>query len=342
MAGRIRPGTWAWSRGAAPAATLALFLLLLVVETPFGTATAQARGWIGVSVQDLTEGLRDAMGLSARSGALVSDVVEGGPADDADIRPKDVILRVEDRVIEDADDLVEFLAAKDEGDRVQLRILRGDREMDIDVTLGDQPARGDVERLHPPIPGFPPVPGAPDAEGAPVPPWPSPRVRVERQGSGLGVTVHDLDRNLAPYFKTDAGRGLLVLSVQDDSPAEKAGIESGDVILTFNGERIGSVDELRDGVRSLSPGDDWKAVVLRQGREHEIRGRMERGWREPLDLGNSGMLKRFRSERELDRDPGGLERGEDGQRMRDLEHALRDLQRKLERLEKRLERRLRD
>jgi serine protease Do len=96
------------------------------------------------------------------------------------------------------------------------------------------------------------------------------RGRVER--GWLGVMIRDLDRSLREAFgmDPDGKGGVLVQEVTKDSPAEKAGMKEGDVLLRLNGDELNKVQDLRFRVAAMTPGTTVRFTVLRDGHEQEI------------------------------------------------------------------------
>ena len=86
----------------------------------------------------------------------------------------------------------------------------------------------------------------------------------------LGVYIQDINENLKKAFGLDTDKGVLVSSVVEDSPAEKAGIESGDVILKIDGKEIENTLDLRTKIASSSPGTRVTITLLRNGKEKNI------------------------------------------------------------------------
>ena len=86
----------------------------------------------------------------------------------------------------------------------------------------------------------------------------------------LGVSIQDVDRNLADSFGLDRPRGALIAQVGRDSPAERAGLQSGDVIITFDGETIETSADLPHVVGLIAPGSRAEALVVRDGDEQRI------------------------------------------------------------------------
>ena len=86
----------------------------------------------------------------------------------------------------------------------------------------------------------------------------------------LGVSIQDVDRNLADSFGLDRPRGALIAQVGKDSPAEQAGLEPGDVILSFAGEAIETSADLPHVVGLIAPGTKVIAVIFREGQEQDL------------------------------------------------------------------------
>ena len=86
----------------------------------------------------------------------------------------------------------------------------------------------------------------------------------------LGVSIQDVDRNLADSFGLDRPRGALIAQVGKDSPAEQAGLEPGDVILAFAGEALETSADLPHVVGLIAPGTKVVAVIFREGREQDL------------------------------------------------------------------------
>ena len=86
----------------------------------------------------------------------------------------------------------------------------------------------------------------------------------------LGVSIQDVDRNLAESFGLDRPRGALIAQVGRDSPAERAGLQSGDVITVFDGEPIETSADLPHVVGLIAPGTRVEALIVREGEEQAI------------------------------------------------------------------------
>jgi serine protease Do len=109
-------------------------------------------------------------------------------------------------------------------------------------------------------PAAPPVPEAPETPAAPE----------AAQQAWLGVELQDVAANMAKALKLPDGDGALVSRVVEDSPAATGGLEDGDVVVRFGGDRVRDADALTTAVRDAKPGDEVKVVVVRDGREKTL------------------------------------------------------------------------
>lgn len=105
----------------------------------------------------------------------------------------------------------------------------------------------------------------------------------------LGVGIQEMTPELAHGFGVEPGRGVLVAQVFEDSPADKAGVESGDVVLEFNGRALANPNELSRAVASVQPGSTAKLRVMRNGKMRTFEVRLSE--REDDASSRNGELK---------------------------------------------------
>ncbi len=178
------------------------------------------RGRIGVTIQDVNQALADSFGLERPLGALVSSVEKGGPADQAGVKPGDVILAVGGKLVEHSGEVPALVAAIKPGQRAEIGIWRERARRNLTVTVAELEEERIAGRS---------VPAAVD-------------------GGRLGLAVRPLTASERQQADTQ-GR-LLVEDV--DGPAALAGVEPGDIILAVNGRSVGTAKELRDAVDGSS------------------------------------------------------------------------------------------
>jgi serine protease Do len=186
------------------------------------------RGYLGVSVQDITPALADQFKLSDRSGALVAEVVPGSPAAKAGIKGGDVLKQFDGKAVTDARHLKLTVASVAPGKKVTAEVLRDGKPLKIDVPVATQPSNRALARN-----------GGGDGEddGSMSP-------ADNDTGTLNGVAVADLDAQARQEFDVPAKvRGALVTSVAPDSAAAVAGLQPGDVIQEINRQSVKNADE---------------------------------------------------------------------------------------------------
>ncbi len=97
------------------------------------------RGWLGVSMQDMTQDLAESFGLDSPMGALVASVLRDGPADKAGIKPGDIIIAVESKPMKNSSDMLNRVAALSPNDTVAVTVIRNKQEKTIQVKVGIRP-----------------------------------------------------------------------------------------------------------------------------------------------------------------------------------------------------------
>jgi serine protease Do len=196
------------------------------------------RGWLGVQIQPLSEDMARTYRMKEPKGALISDVTEGSPAEKAGLKPDDVVVGVDGRVVEDNSDLSQYIASKSPGTTVRLQVLRDGQERQVAVTLGTFP-ENDVET-------------ADRDEG-----------RVQ-----LGMTLQNLTPELAQRLELERTvKGVVVTDVEAGEPAEDAGLQRGDVIVSVNGQRVEAVADFEREIAKAKP-DGVARLRVRRGDNH--------------------------------------------------------------------------
>ncbi len=202
------------------------------------------RTWLGVSVQDLTEKLAESMNLDVQEGALVNEVFDDSPADEAGIQEEDVIVEFNGKDIDDADDLVRAVRKSEPGRTVEVVVVRDSKEVKLQATLKKRFRERYSYRFRPRVLRIPTI----------------------FTGSELaGMELQELNKQLGQYFGAPNGRGVLVTEVQEDSPAAEAGFRAGDVIVKVEEERVKDVEDIWDGLEDVEEGEKAKFEFMRKG-----------------------------------------------------------------------------
>jgi serine protease Do len=191
------------------------------------------RGALGVYTQDLTPDLARAMGLEGRHGAVVSGFVPGSSGRAAGLVESDVIVSLDGRPIESARALTRLVGFHRPGEKVKLGVIRGTQTAAVTVRLGE---RSDLEGTGPLRPG---PPGDEEEDR------PSEDMVPMRLGVEIGEVTPEIEDAVGVH-----GPGALVLSVEPGSPADRAGVQPGLVIVEVAGHPVHSAREASELIRA--------------------------------------------------------------------------------------------
>ena len=195
------------------------------------------RGHLGVAIQDLTQDLAKSFGLKQAKGALVSSVAEDSPAQRAGLKQGDVIVAYQGKPVEDAAALQREVTHTPVNTKATLKIIRDGREQEVTVTIGEQ-----AETVK--------VAGA----------------DFSTENALAGVEVQSLDlqaaRELGLHGKV---QGIVVVNVEPDSLADRAGLAQGDVIKEINRQPIKSVRDYEKIVSNLKKDESVLLLINRRG-----------------------------------------------------------------------------
>ena len=191
------------------------------------------RARLGVTIQDVNQQLANSFKLPRPMGALVSEVEGDGPAAKAGLKSGDVITKLDGRDIDRSSDLPSRVAALKPGSSTHVEVWRGGKPVDITVALGELKDATVVAKAD-----------------------------TGEEGGRLGVAVRPLRPEEAKQLGDAAGMGGLVVE-QSTGAAAEAGIQAGDVILSFNGQPVQSADQLK-GLIGKSGGN--AALLVQRGR----------------------------------------------------------------------------
>jgi S1-C subfamily serine protease len=232
--------------------------------------------YLGVDLDEVVKEDVARLKLPEERGALVRSVEDGSPAQKAGLKADDVIVRFQGENVHTARQLARLVREQPSGRSVSIEALRGGASQRLQATL-DERAGGRGWSFDWPDftwKGFdhdlairvPPVP--PAAPRAPLAPSFSFSFGGPRK---LGIEYQEIGDQLARFFKLSEDRGVLVSRVEDDSPAAKAGIKAGDVLLKVSGRSVKDGEDLRDELRRADPGSEIAVTVQRDGKPQELK-----------------------------------------------------------------------
>jgi len=202
--------------------------------------TVIKRGWLGVTIQAVSENDAKALGLDKPEGALIASVGKGHPADKAGVRQGDVILEVNGQAVQNNNDLLRRIADLAPGDKAHLTLWREGKAVKRTVTLGER----DEKTMAAMTPG----------QNAP-----------QQTSAILGMDLKPVTDQEARALGLDKTGGLLVVQVDPDSVAGEGGVRQGDVVLQANQEDVNTPDALTAIIKRDKHRGAVMLLVKRQG-----------------------------------------------------------------------------
>jgi serine protease Do len=205
------------------------------------------RGWLGVSIQEVTSDLADEFGVKDLKGALVSGVMKKSPAEKAGIKQGDVVLQYNGKIVEDTGHLRNMVSQTPIGTRVKVRLLREKKEVEVEVVIAELPKK--------------------IAEA-------SSRDEESEENNGgensalTGLVVRELTPDLARRFGFDEKeKGVVAVRVDSGSRAFEAGIRPGDIILQINQKNIATLEDYRKTAPTIKKKERTLLLLRRKGQD---------------------------------------------------------------------------
>lgn len=192
-------------------------------------------GWLGVTVQDLTDDLVKYFGLTEKTGVLVAKVLKLSPAERAGIKESDCIVEFDGKPVKNVKDLLSFVGRTEVGKKVKLKVIREKKELAFELLVAERPKDIDKEVLDT------------QAEG-----W-------------RGLEVENINPANSQRYRLEEREGVVVVAVQPASPAEEATLLPGDVILEINKQKVKNTSDYQK-ITSLAKGN----VLVRTQRGYFI------------------------------------------------------------------------
>ena len=190
-----------------------------------------SRGWLGVMIQEINKDLAESFGLERPQGALVAKVVEGSPASKDGILEGDVIIQFNDKSIERSSELPHFVGRVRPGEDARLTIMRGGKEMSLNITIEELPEAGQRKVL----------------------------VDNKAKTDRLGLVVQELTSE--QLNRLGIKEGVVVVEVKAN--AIQSGIREGDVITRLNNLPVKTPDSLDKIATNLTQGRTYPILVIR-------------------------------------------------------------------------------
>jgi len=189
------------------------------------------RGWLGITVQDITEEIAANMKLKNQQGALVSQVLESEPGDRAGLKSGDIITRIDGKAIDSTRDLLNTVAGLKVGRTVQLQALRDGKEMNFSAIVGERKDTLQASRE-----------AVPDT---------------------LGMTVQEITPEMARHLKRRTPGGVMITKIRPGSPADEARLLVRDIILSINRRPIRTLKDYSNALARKPENNSWLLLIQR-------------------------------------------------------------------------------
>ena len=196
------------------------------------------RGWLGVQIQDVDEGMAKALRLKERNGAIISQVIKNSPAEDAGVEEQDVIIAVDGVKVGDSSNLKNLISSGRPDDKTKLTVIRDGHERNIIVTLGTRPGEKELAETF---------------------------RYGEKLFDVLGLRVETLKNVDGKELRADSPNGVKVVDIKKGSPAYDNNIKRGDIITEISKSIIKNENDYESELDAFSEGDTIMLRIIRNG-----------------------------------------------------------------------------
>ncbi len=203
------------------------------------------RGWLGVRIQTVTEEIAESLGLSEAKGALVTSVADGGPAKEGGVKKGDVILKFNNKDVSEMRKLPRIVAETEVGESAPVEVWRKGKVKKLKVKVGElEVAEKNGTAAKPQI------------------------TKTSLDIKELGLTLGALSDDVRQRFNLpEEAKGVIVLKVEDGSPASEKGIRVGELIAEVSQKEVTSPDEIKKAVKKAVKTKQKSLLLLMDGEE---------------------------------------------------------------------------
>lgn len=195
------------------------------------------RGWVGVSIQEISKELSEYYKLKDNEGVLVVEAFEGDPAEKAGIRANDIIIEIDDTKIKDSRNLTGIIAAKKVGSKIKVKVLREGKFKTFTVKITKR-------------------------DGGQM-------LAANGVDDELGLQIAELTPELSKKYNINRS-GVIITEVKNESKAQRVGLASGDIIAEINHQRIKNKKDYQKAIGEVKKGANIVMVIIRKGRYVQI------------------------------------------------------------------------
>ncbi|MCJ7580458.1 MAG: PDZ domain-containing protein [Candidatus Aminicenantes bacterium] len=274
MSGRQVPDTgFTMNRVEAPSKGLAHAVPLSIVTDICAEIMEKGkveRGWLGVSI-----------GEDEKGNVGLIDVEKDSPAEEAGLEVGDVIREFDGKSVKSSEMLVTEVRKRKPGETITLKIEREDKTQKVKLTLGEYTTQDIMKEFEMKFPtlfavpeSFPSEAGAPrvfrlPGEG-PVPGVKFQRLSPFQNRKFIGIYLDEINEELSAYFGYKEGAAILINQIEKDTPAEKAGLKVGDLVISADGKRMQTTEDLIELIQGKEKGSMIRLEIFRDKKKMTI------------------------------------------------------------------------
>ena len=206
------------------------------------------RGWLGVSVRDITPQMAKAYGVEGTNGTMINDVFKGDPADKAGIKRGDVVVEINGQKVKNANEFVQKVRTLAPNSVAKLQVVRKGKKMTFEVKLAERNSTGD---------------GSVESTSGKEPEAPKTASSEALKDFGINK-VSPVNDSLKRQYKIETGsEGLVIVEIDKESPAYyEEGVREGDLIVELNGREVRNADDL---AKAVGNEDSVVLMIEREG-----------------------------------------------------------------------------
>jgi serine protease Do len=194
-----------------------------------------SRGWLGVGIQDVSHDLAKAFKLKSTKGSLITEIMQDTPAQKAGMRKGDVVIRINDKLIENSNHLRNEIANAGAYAEIEMELIRDGKTVLFKLKLDERPKK--IGRM----------------KTSPEP------TQTTEKFELLGMTVEKLTEKNAKQLGIEPGIGVVISNVKSGSPAEKSGLLPGMIVLEAERKAVSNIETFKEIINDI---DQGKGILL--------------------------------------------------------------------------------
>jgi serine protease Do len=170
------------------------------------------RGWLGISIQNITDDIAKSLNHKNKNGVLVSDIVKNDPADNAGIKVGDIIIEINGKSVHDTHELLLKIASLHVGEKASIKALRDGKEISFQVAVAERKDK--------------------------------PEIALTKKSKGFfGIAAQEITKEMAQQLGVPHDAGVIVTDVEEGSTADDVGIQPQDIIVQVNKVKVPSMKQ---------------------------------------------------------------------------------------------------